>query len=351
MRQAGRSLPEYREIRGVGSILEILTDPELSAKITLQPVERHGVDAAVLYSDIVVPLKAFHVDVDIVQGVGPVVSEPVRTKNDLAKLIDKKSDPDFESLNETVSIVSKKAEVPLIGFAGGPFTVACYLVDGRPSKNWSETRKLFITEPELFGQLLDYLCDISFESAKKQIQSGASAIQIFDSWIGSLSRKEYLEIVMPHTALLFRRLAKLNVPLIYFGLGTAEILDLMALSGPDVISVDHQVPLGLAWERISKSWENNNVSEFAIDAVSQHLPKAIQGNLNPLNCLVGWKYLEPLALDVLKEGMALRTGMERESSGNSSAGYIFNLGHGVLPETNPDNLTKIVELIKREGIY
>ncbi|NNN22358.1 MAG: uroporphyrinogen decarboxylase, partial [Acidimicrobiales bacterium] len=195
MRQAGRSLPEYREIRGVGSILEILTDPELSAKITLQPVDRHGVDAAVLYSDIVVPLKAFHVDVDIVPGVGPVVSEPLRTKNDLAKLIDKKNDPDFGSLSETIKIVCKKAEVPLIGFAGGPYTVACYLVEGHPSKSWIETRKLFLTDPVLFGQLLDYLCDISFESAKKQVQSGASAIQIFDSWIGSLSRQEYLEFV------------------------------------------------------------------------------------------------------------------------------------------------------------
>ncbi|MEJ5253933.1 MAG: uroporphyrinogen decarboxylase [Acidimicrobiales bacterium] len=317
MRQAGRSLPEYRAVRGRGSILDAIRDPELAAEITLQPVRRYGVDAAILYSDIVVPVAAVGFGVDVTPGIGPVVAEPFRGERDLARLRPLEPEVDTPYVIETVRLVTNELAVPLIGFAGAPFTVASYLIEGRPSRSYARTKSLMHSEPGLWSSLLDRLADLAIASLRSQVEAGASAVQLFDSWAGALSPPDYERFVLPHSRRVFEAIADLGVPRIHFGVGTGELLDLLAAAGADVVGVDWRVPLDRARRRVPGS-------------------TALQGNLDPAICLAPWDVVADQARDVL-----------RRNGGHP--GHVFNLGHGVLPETHPDTLSRLVELIHEEG--
>ncbi|HEX4868860.1 MAG TPA: uroporphyrinogen decarboxylase [Acidimicrobiales bacterium] len=318
MRQAGRSLPEYRAVRGEGSILDAIHDPELSAEITLQPVRRYGVDAAILYSDIVVPAHAIGFGVDVAPGVGPVIAEPFRTAADLDRLRPYEPDVDAPYVAETVRLVVQElaGATPLIGFAGAPFTVASYLVEGRPSRTYGLTKALMHGQPALWRELLDRLADMAIASLLAQIEAGASAIQLFDSWAGALSPDVYEDLVLPASAKVFDAVAATGVPRIHFGVGTGELLTLMGDAGADVVGVDWRVPLDIARTRVSG--------------------KAVQGNLDPAVCLAPWEVVAERTRDVLRRN-------------GGRPGHIFNLGHGVLPELDPGVLKAVVDLVHEEG--
>src|SRR4051794_22241483 len=244
MRQAGRSLPEYRAIRGTGSILDAVRQPELAAEITLQPVRRHGVDAAILFSDIVVPVAAVGFGVDIAQGVGPIVERPFARAADLQRLRPLEPEADTPYVIETVRILAKELDVPLIGFAGAPFTVASYLIEGGTSRTYAKTKALMRSEPTLWAQLLDALAEMAIASLTSQIEAGASAVQLFDSWAGSLSVDDYRRFVLPHTTRVFAGIEALGVPRIHFGVGTGELLGAMGDAGVEVVGVDWRGALG-----------------------------------------------------------------------------------------------------------
>jgi uroporphyrinogen decarboxylase len=307
MRQAGRALPEYRALReGIG-MLESCFRPDLVTEITLQPVRRFGVDAAIFFSDIVVPLKAVGVDLDIVAGVGPVVAKPFRTADQLPALLE-----GLPEVTEAVGLLVKElGETPLIGFAGAPFTLASYLVEGGPSKDQRRTKALMYGDPDLWYQLMDRLADITLAFLRVQVDAGASAVQLFDSWVGVLPAEDYRAFVQPHSARILAGVA--DVPRIHFGVGTGELLHDMGAAGADVVGVDFRVPLSAAVERIGPG-------------------KAVQGNLDPTVVFAPWEVVERLVDRVLEEGRA-------------AEGHVFNLGHGVLPETDPDVLTRIVERV------
>ncbi len=317
MRQAGRSLPEYRALRGDGSILDAIRDPALSAELTLQPVRRYGVDAAILYSDIVVPAAAIGFGVDVTPGVGPVVSEPFRVKADLDRLRPFEPELDAPFVAETVRlVVAELGATPLIGFAGAPFTVASYLIEGRPSRTYGLTKAMMHGEPGLWRELLDRLADMAIASLLAQVEAGASAIQLFDSWAGSLAPDVYRDLVMPASAKVLAALEVTGVPRIHFGVGTGELLTLMGEAGADVVGVDWRVPLDLARERVPG--------------------KAVQGNLDPAVCLAPWDVVAERTRDVLRRN-------------RGRPGHIFNLGHGVLPELDPGVLAQVVDLVHEEG--
>jgi uroporphyrinogen decarboxylase len=313
MRQAGRALPEYRAVRSSGTILDAVRDPALACEITLQPVRRYGVDAAILFSDIVVPVAAIGVGVDIVAGRGPVVAEPIATWRDLDRLRPLDPEGDTGYVLETVRLLVRELDVPLIGFAGAPFTVASYLIEGGPTKDFVRTKRLMYGDPALFRALLDRVGDLAIASLRSQVNAGASAIQLFDSWAGALSRWDYERFVLPSSRRVLEGVADLGVPRIHFGVGTGEILDLMVDAGADVCGVDWRVPLPTAHVR-----------------TGGRVP--LQGNLDPAICLAEYSSVEPEARRILAEGAGLR-------------GHIFNLGHGVLPETDPDTLRRLVELV------
>jgi uroporphyrinogen decarboxylase len=319
MRQAGRALPEYRAARGPGSILDAIAQPELAAELTRQPVERYGTDAAILFSDIVVPVAAVGFGVDIAPGSGPVVTEPFRRKEDLERLRPLEPETDTPYVIGAVKILARDLEVPLIGFAGGPFTVASYLVEGGPSKNFTRIKALMHGEPTVWHQLIDRLTDLALASLRSQLDAGASAVQVFDSWAGILAPRHYEELVLPATNRLFEQLAESHpgVPTILFGVGTGELLPLMAGSGCRVVGVDWRVPLDQARHRVGPG-------------------VAVQGNLDPALCLTGWEVVEAETRDVLDRA-------------GSAPGHIFNLGHGVLPETDPAILERVAELVHAEG--
>ena len=317
MRQAGRSLPEYRALRGDGSILDAIHDAQLAAEITLQPVRRYGVDAAILFSDIVVPAAAIGFGVDVRPGLGPVVSEPFRSSADLARLRPFEPDVDAPYVTETVRhVVKELGATPLIGFAGAPFTVASYLIEGRPSRTYGLTKAMMHGDTDLWRQLLDRLADIAIASLLSQVEAGASAIQLFDSWAGALSPDVYRELVMPASAKVLAALESTGVPRIHFGVGTGELLPLMGEAGADVVGVDWRVPLDVARDRLPG--------------------KAVQGNLDPAVCLAPWAVVADRTRDVL-----------RRNAGRP--GHIFNLGHGVLPELDPGVLKEVVDLVHAEG--
>ena len=261
MRQAGRSLPEYRAIRGTESILEAISHPELAAEITMQPVRRYGVDAAILFSDIVVPHAAIGVGIEIVAGRGPVLDEPFRSSADLARLRDLEPETDTPYVLDTVKILRSELEVPLIGFAGAPFTVGSYFIEGGPTRTFAKTKSLMHNDPALFMELMDRLADLAIASLKSQIDAGVSAIQLFDSWAGALSRADYERFVLPATRKVLAGVADLGVPRIHFGVGTGELLDLMAV-GAEVVGVDWRVPLDVAAARAGRA-------------------TSLQGNLDP----------------------------------------------------------------------
>ncbi len=313
MRQAGRALPEYRARRGAGSILEVVTDPELVTELTLQPVDRYGVDAAILYSDIVVPVAAIGFGVDVVPGKGPVVDQPFRSKDDLARLRPLEPEEDTPYVLEAVRMLTSELSIPLIGFAGAPFTVASYLIEGGPSRTYGRTKALMHAEPATWSSLLDSLADLALASLRSQVAAGARAVQLFDSWAGALSPPGYAEHVLPFSRRVFEGLADLGVPRIHFGVGTGELLGLMAEAGADVVGVDWRVPLDVAWERLGPG-------------------KAVQGNLDPAICLAPWEVVAEEARKVLERA-------------GGRPGHVFNLGHGVLPDTDPGVLERLVELV------
>jgi uroporphyrinogen decarboxylase len=317
MRQAGRSLPEYRSIRGSGSILDAIRDPELSAEITLQPVRRYGVDAAILYSDIAVPVAAVGFGVDVAPGVGPVVAEPFTSAADLDRLPPLDPENDTPYVLETVKILAKELSVPLIGFAGAPFTVGSYLIEGRPSRTYVRTKALMHTDPTLWHALMDRLADMAVVSLRSQVAAGAVALQLFDSWAGTLSPPDYERFVLPHSRRVLEGVADLGVPRIHFGVGTGELLGLLAAAGADVVGVDWRVPLDVARRRVPAG-------------------VALQGNLDPALCFAPWDAVADATRDVLARNAG-------------HPGHVFNLGHGVMPETDPAVLERVVELVHAEG--
>jgi len=313
MRQAGRSLPEYRRLRADGDILAAIADPELAAELTLQPVRRYGVDAAILFSDIVVPLAAIGVGVEIVPGRGPVIDRPFRSDEDLRRLRPLEPEADLAPVLETIRLVLGESDVPLIGFAGAPFTLASYLIEGGPSRNFARTKALMHGDPGLWHGIVDRLADIALATLRAQVQAGASAVQLFDSWAGALSPADYATFALPASRKVLEGLQDLGVPRIHFGVGTGELLGLMSEAGADVVGVDWRVPLSVARERVGAG-------------------KAVQGNLDPAICLA------PVAV-VVKEAIRIL----EDAAGKP--GHIFNLGHGVLPETDPEVLARVVETV------
>jgi uroporphyrinogen decarboxylase len=313
MRQAGRSLPEYRAARTETGMLEACTKPELVTEITMQPLRRYPVDAAILFSDIVVPLRAAGVGIDIRAGVGPVVDQPIREERDLQRL--RALEPgDVHYVAEAVTMLTAElGRTPLIGFAGGPFTLASYLIDGGPSKNFEKTKSLMYGNPALWNALLSRLADITITFLQVQVGAGASAVQLFDSWAGAVSPEDYRQSVLPHSRRVFEALAASGVPRLHFGVTTGELLTLMGEAGADVVGVDWRVPLQEAARRIGPG-------------------KAVQGNLDPAILLAPWEVIEQRAVAVLEAGRA-------------AEGHVFNLGHGVLPQTDPGVLARLAELV------
>ena len=319
MRQAGRSLPEYRELRAGTSMLGACRTPELVSEITLQPVRRHGVDAAIFFSDIVVPLQAAGVDVEIQSGVGPVIAHPVRNRADLDALPD--LDPEqitdiAESVRRTVNGLTAHPGVPLIGFAGAPFTLASYLIEGGPSRNHEKTKSMMLGDPQLFSDLLAKLAGISATFIDVQLSAGASAFQLFDSWAGFLSPGDYRTHVLPHSTAVFDTLAHHEVPSFHFGVQTGELLGLMSTAGSTAMGVDFRVELADASPRVQPG-------------------QALQGNLDPAMLFAPWEALQP------RIEATVRAGLQHDG------GYVFNLGHGVLPDTDPAVPGRIVEEVHR----
>jgi uroporphyrinogen decarboxylase len=317
MRQAGRSLPEYRKLRAGIPMLRACMTPELACEITLQPVHRHGVDAAILFSDIVVPLRAAGVALDIVAGTGPVVDRPVRSAADVAALPVLEPDAVEPVAAAVRLLVTKLGSTPLIGFAGAPFTLASYLVEGGPSRHHERTKALMHSEPDIWHALLHRLAGLTLTFLRVQAAAGVDAVQLFDSWAGALSEREYRQFVLPHSAFVLAGLAETGLPRIHFGVGTGELLGAMTEAGADVVGVDWRVPLDAAAQRVR--------------AARRSGPAVLQGNLDPAVLLAGWPAVEREVRRVVAEGRA-------------ADAHVLNLGHGVLPDTDPDVLTRIVEL-------
>ena len=311
MRQAGRSLPEYRAIRERHSFFEVAGTPELCAEVTLQPVRRHGVDAAVMFADIMTPVLGMGIDVELVEGVGPVVDRPIRSARDVARLRVPDPEEAFGHVLEAVRLV--RAELSpdraVIGFCGGPFTVAGYLVEGRPSRELPRTKALMLAEPETWDALLEKLADTFAAYVAAKARAGADAIQLFDSWVGTLSTRTYRERVAPWSE---RILGAVDVPTIHFGTGASHLLRDLAAAGGDVIGLDWRLPLDEGWALVGD--------------------RAVQGNLDPATLLAPWEAVEREVGDVLGRAAG-------------RPGHVFNLGHGVLPDTDPDVLTRLVHLV------
>lgn len=313
MRQAGRSLPEYHAVRGSGSMLEACLTPEVASEITLQPVRRHNVDAAIFFSDIVVPVKLGGVAVEIVPGRGPVLERPIRTAADVAAL--RPVDPEvFAPIREAVALtIAELGDTPLIGFAGAPFTLAAYLVEGGPSKDHLRARALMHSDPHTWATLLNWAADASGAFLRAQVEAGASAVQLFDSWVGSLSVVDYVRRVAPHSKRTIDHLRGLDVPKVHFGVGSGELLAAMHAVGADVMGVDWRLPLDEANRRLGGT-----------------VP--LQGNIDSALLSAPWPVLENHVRTVVDAGRA-------------APSHVVNLGHGVPPDTDPDVLTRIVEFV------
>ncbi|WP_408896658.1 uroporphyrinogen decarboxylase [Nocardioides sp. R1-1] len=317
MRQAGRSLPEYLAVREGVAMLDSCQDPGLITEITLQPVRRYGVDAAIFFSDIVLPLKAVGVDLDIVPGVGPVVAHPVRTLADVEAIADLTPEHVPYITQAVEALVGELGSInggtPLIGFAGAPFTVASYLVEGGPSKEHAKTKALMFGAPDVWDALMRKIADIAAVFLETQVAAGASAVQLFDSWAGALTPEDYVRYVQPHSARVLARVGELGVPRIHFGVGTSNLLDLMAEAGADVVGVDWRTPL-----------------ERAIPLVGD---RSVQGNLDPTLVFAPTEVMTERAAAVIEAGRGAR-------------GHVFNLGHGVIPSTDPDQLARLTEFVQ-----
>ncbi len=316
MRQAGRYLPEYRELRGTTDILEAVRHPELAVEVTLQPLRRFEADAAILFSDIMVPLEAVGVGVRIESGRGPVVDDPIRTLADVERIRALEPETDVAHVLEAVRLLRKELRVPLIGFAGAPFTLAAYLVEGGPSRTHDRTRAFMRSEPRAWADLMRRLADVTTSYLVAQIEAGAQAVQVFDSWVGSLSLDDYGRFVQPSVRSVFDRVGSLGVPTIHFGVGTSHLLEAMRDAGGDVVGIDWRVPLDAAWARIGTD-------------------RGIQGNLDPAAALGPEQAMLEDARRVLARA-------------NGRPGHVFNLGHGVLPDTRVERLQRLVELVHTE---
>ncbi|KZX21908.1 uroporphyrinogen decarboxylase [Rathayibacter tanaceti] len=326
MRQAGRSLPEYRALRTDTKMLDACLDPALASEITLQPVRRHGVDAGIFFSDIVIPLRLAGVAVEIVPGRGPVLDTPVRTAADVAALaatdpavLDETLEPIREGVRRTVEGLGA---TPLIGFAGAPFTLAAYLVEGGPSKDHLRARTMMHADPGAWAQLMEWTAEVTGRFLRAQVLAGASAAQLFDSWAGSLSLADYTAHVAPASARALEHVRDLafehggtrsNVPIVHFGVGTGELLGAMHAIGADVVGIDHRIPLDEA---------NHRLGGFV----------PVQGNVDPALLSAPWEVLSAHVDDVLRRGL-------------SAPAHVLNLGHGVPPETDPDVLTRLVAFV------
>lgn len=317
MRQAGRSLPEYRRVRGNGTILDAIADPDRAAEITLQPVRRYGVDAAILFSDIVVPVHAVGFGIQIVPGTGPVVDRPFAARADLGRLRPLEPDSDTPYVIDTVRTLGAELDVPLIGFAGAPFTVASYLIEGGPSRDHHRTKALMFGDEGLWHDLMDRLAGMAAASLASQVEAGASAVQLFDSWAGALSPDQYRRYVAPHSARALDAVGTYGVPRIHFGLGAGEMLDQIGRAGAEVVGVDFRVRLDAARTRVGPG-------------------RALQGNLDPALVLAGGEAAAAGAREVL-------------AANGGHPGHVFNLGHGVPPAADPDVLAEVVEIVHAEG--
>ncbi|MCW2850280.1 MAG: uroporphyrinogen decarboxylase [Marmoricola sp.] len=316
MRQAGRSLPEYLKLREGVTMLDSCMRPELVVEITMQPVRRYGVDAAIFFSDIVLPLKAVGVDLDIVPGVGPVVAHPVETIADVEAIPDLSPDH-VPFITEAVQgLVGELGSTPLIGFAGAPFTVASYLVEGGPSKEHAKTKAMMFGAPEVWDALMRKISGLAAAYLEVQVEAGASAVQLFDSWAGAVTREDYRTHVMPWSAHVLERIGATGVPRIHFGVGTGEILDLMGEAGADVVGVDWRVPLEAGIERVGG--------------------RVVQGNLDPTLVFAPTEVMLQRAAEILDAGRA-------------APGHIFNLGHGVIPSTDPDQLARLTHFVQEHS--
>jgi uroporphyrinogen decarboxylase len=313
MRQAGRSLPEYRAVRDRYTMLAACTTADIITELTLQPLRRFGVDAAILFSDIVVPLRAVGLDIDIKPGVGPVTAQPFRGEEDVKRLRDLEPGDVPYITDAVTTLVKELGATPLIGFAGAPFTLASYLIEGGPSKSHERTRALMYGNPALWHALLARLADITCAFLRVQVEAGAAAVQLFDSWAGVLSPDDYASAVLPHSRRIFGALAGLGVPRIHFGVGTGELLRQMGEAGADVVGVDWRVALDEAARRVDAG-------------------RALQGNLDPAVLLAPWPVLERRVRQVLDQGRV-------------AEGHVFNLGHGVLPQTDPAVLARVTDLV------
>lgn len=326
MRQAGRSLPEYRALRERHSMLEACLEPEVACEITLQPIRRYGVDAAILFSDIVVPLRAAGVELDIVADVGPVIAHPVRTDADIEamKPLDAQA---VQPVREAVSLLVRElGDVPLIGFAGAPFTLASYLVEGGPSRNHARTKAMMLAEPASWHALMSKLTDLTIAFLRNQLEAGVDAIQMFDSWAGTLALADYRHSVLPYSSRVFATLAEYGVPMTHFGVGTAELLGAMSAALKCGMCPGQATVVGVDWRT------------SLVDAAARVEPgTALQGNLDPVVLLAGWEVAAHAARAVVTDG--------RRAVDAGATGHVFNLGHGVLPETDPGVLADVVALV------
>ncbi|HKC21350.1 MAG TPA: uroporphyrinogen decarboxylase [Gaiellaceae bacterium] len=312
MRQAGRSLPEYRELRRQYGLFDIVARPELCAEVTLQPVRRHDVDAAVMFTDIMFPILGMGVGVELVENVGPVIEQPIRTRADVDRLIVPEPEESVPTILEAVRLVREglRDDQAVIGFCGGPFTVAGYLVEGKPSREFATVKTLMYREPSTWHELMEKLADTSARYVAAKVRAGADVIQLFDSWVGALSPSDYEEFVAPYSA---RILAAVDVPTIHFGTGTAGLLAELADAGGDVIGLDWRIPLDRGWAEVG----------------DEH---GVQGNLDPAVLLAPWERIESETRDILERA-------------GGRPGHVFNLGHGVPPHADPAVLRRLTEYV------
>jgi uroporphyrinogen decarboxylase len=317
MRQAGRSLPEYRALRERYSLLDIVAQPDLCAEVTLQPVRRLGVDAAVMFADIMLPLRGMGVDFELVEDVGPVIAEPVSSAEDVDRLRVPEGEEAAPQVITAIRQVVRESPVPVVCFAGAPFTLASYLIEGRPSRDFKLTKRFMYNQPRAFEDLLSKLATTMAAYLSAQVRAGAAALQLFDSWVGALAVEDYTERVAPHTRAVMAATEALKVPRIHFGTGTAGLLEAIVATGPDLVGLDWRVPLDVGWERIG-------------------FDRGVQGNLDPAVLLGPAELVRARAQDVLRRA-------------GGRPGHVFNLGHGVLPETPLKNLQLLVETV-HEGV-
>lgn len=315
MRQAGRYMAEYRAIRARHTLLEICAQPDLAAEVTLQPIDRLGVDAAILFADILLPLVPMGIDLEFAAGEGPVIHNPVREAADVARLVVRDPEDATPAVLEAVRLIRRELDgrLPLIGFAGGPFTVASYLIEGGSSRHYRRTKEMMYRAPDVWDALMEKLADMTARYLAGQIRAGAQAVQLFDSWVGALSPLDYERRVLPYVQRIVAHVAPLGVPVIVFGTGTAGLLSLMATTGADVVGIDWRIALDDGWARVGHD-------------------RAVQGNLDPLVLFAPREEIERHVRDILARA-------------GGRPGHIFNLGHGILPETPVDNVRYVVELV------